>query len=157
MEARLAGFFREARGGTSCHSQENLLTFKNLAGAKQGNCGGTLMSTKKIEKLLKQALLQNGEMHHSLYEFELEEIVDDLKQSMRDDNDDYIFSVTENNGHVAMVLIEKSGQVHVNEQAREKLKNLWPAAYKSNMQKLIPAFARQLNEDDIPVNGVKQI
>lgn len=115
------------------------------------------MSTKKIEKLLKQALLQDGEMNHSLYEFELEEIVDDLKQSMREDNDDYIFSVTENNGHVAMVLIKKSGQVHVNEQAREELKIFWPATYKSNMQKLIPAFARQLNEGEIPVNGVKQV
>lgn len=115
------------------------------------------MSTKKIEKLLNQALVQNGKMHHSLYEFELDELVDDLKQSMHNDKDDYIFSVIENNGHVAMVLIEKSGQVHVNEQAREKLKTFWPAAYKSNMQKLIPAFARQLNEGEIPVNGVKQV
>ena len=115
------------------------------------------MSVKKIEKLLKQALLKNGEMNHSLYEFELEEIVDSLKQSMRDDNDDYIFSVTENSGHVAMVLIEKSGQVHINEEARGKLKILWPAAYKGNMQKLIPAFAKQLNEGEIPVNGVKQV
>jgi frataxin-like iron-binding protein CyaY len=96
-------------------------------------------------------------MHYSLYEFELEELVDDLMQSMLDDHNDYIFSVTENNGHVAMVLIEKSGQVYVNEQAREKLKHFWPAAYESNMQKLIPVFARQLDGGDIPVNGVHQV
>lgn len=115
------------------------------------------MSTKKIEKLLKKALLKNGEMHYSLYEFELEEIVDDLKQSMLDDNNDYIFAVTENNGHVAMILIEKSGQLLINEQAREKLKVFWPAAYESNIKKFIPLFAAQLDAGEIPINGVNQI
>lgn len=42
-----------------------------------------------------------------------------------------------------MVLIEKSGQVYINEQARERLQALWPIAYKSNIQKLIPVFAQQ--------------
>ncbi|MBK8899916.1 MAG: hypothetical protein IPM53_01915 [Anaerolineaceae bacterium] len=115
------------------------------------------MSAKKIEKLLKQALLKNGKMSHSLYEFELEEIVDDLKQSMLDDQNDYIFSVTENNGHVAMVLIEKTGQVSINEEAREKLKKFWPVAYENNMQMLIPALAKQLDGGDIPINGVNQV
>lgn len=115
------------------------------------------MSIKKIEGLLKQTLLQEGEMHQGLYEYELEELIDDLKQSMAKDKDDYIFAVTENSGEVAMILIEKSGQVHINEQAREKLKALWPAAYTSNMKELIPDFARQLNEGEIPINGVKQL
>ena len=115
------------------------------------------MSIKKIEKLLKQALLQEGDMHSGLYEYELEGLIDDLKQSMAADKDDYIFSVTENRGHVAMILIEKSGQVHSNEQARERLKSLWPAAYQSNLKTLIPAFASQLNAGEIPVNGVKQL
>jgi len=56
-----------------------------------------------------------------------------------------------------MVLIEKSGQVHINEQARERLKALWPAAYESNMKRLIPAFAEQLRGGEIPVNGVKTV
>jgi hypothetical protein len=56
-----------------------------------------------------------------------------------------------------MVLIEKSGQIHINERAREKLKALWPAAYESNMEKLIPAFAKQLNKGEIPINGVKTV
>ncbi len=37
-----------------------------------------------------------------------------------------------------MVLIEKTGQVHINELARVKLKALWLGAYESNMKKLIP-------------------
>ena len=81
----------------------------------------------------------------------------DLILSLAKDNNDYIFAVTENSGQVAMVLIEKSGQVHINERAREKLKALWPAAYESNMEKLIPAFAKQLNEGEIPINGVKTV
>lgn len=115
------------------------------------------MTAKNIEKLLKQALIHDGEMQYELYEYELEELLDELKLSLAKDNDDYIFAVTENSGHVAMVLIEKSGQVHINERAREKLKVLWPAAYESNMEKLIPAFAKQLNEGEIPVNGVKTV
>ena|ERR1041384_3667393 len=113
------------------------------------------MATKRIEELLKQALINDGEMQYELYQYELEELLDEWKASMAKDKDDYIFAVTENNGHVAMVLIEKTGQVHINEQARERLKMLWPAAYEKNMERLIPAFAEQLRESEIPVNGVK--
>jgi len=115
------------------------------------------MSVKNIKKLLDQALLHDGEMQYGLYEYELEELLDELKSSLAQDKDDYIFTVTENSGHVAMVLIEKSGQVHINEQAREKLKAFWPAAYESNMKKLIPAFAKQLSAGELPINGVKTI
>ena len=99
------------------------------------------MKGKKIEKLLTQALLNEGKMEYALYEYELLEMIDDLKLSMNQDRDDYIFSVTENTGHVAMVLIEKSGKVYVNEEAREKLKTLWRLAYEINLKMLIPDFA----------------
>lgn len=115
------------------------------------------MRKKSTEKLLEKALLHGGEMQRDLYEYELEEMLDELKSSMTQDKDDYIFAVTENDGDVAMVLIEKSGQGHINEQARERLKAMWPAAYESNMKKLIPAFAEQLSEGEIPVNGVKTV
>ena len=115
------------------------------------------MTAKNIEKILKQTLLHDEEMQYGLYEYELEELLDELKSSLAADQDDYIFAVTENSGHVAMVLIEKSGQVHINEQAKEKLQAFWPVAYKSNMQKLIPAFARQLHHGELPINGVKTV
>jgi hypothetical protein len=35
-------------------------------------------SMKKIERLLKRALIYDGEMHYRLYEYELEERLDDL-------------------------------------------------------------------------------
>jgi hypothetical protein len=50
-------------------------------------------------------------MEYRLYEYELKELLDELKSSLAADRDDYIFAVTENSGHVAMVLIENSGQV----------------------------------------------
>ncbi len=106
---------------------------------------------------MKQTLLDDGEMQYELYKYELEELLDEWKASMAKDDDDYIFAVTENSGRVAMILIEKSGEVHINEQARERLKALWPAAYENNMNKLIPAFAEQLNEGEIPVSGVKTV
>lgn len=115
------------------------------------------MSARQIEKLLKRALLHNGPMVYALYEYELEESLDELKASLLADHDDYAFLVTENADHVAMVLIERSGQIYVNEEAREKLKALWPAAYKSNMQKFIPEIAQQLSQGAIPINGVKVV
>lgn len=59
-----------------------------------------------------------------LYKYELEEILNDLKLSLVEDNDDYIFTVTVNTGHVAMVLIEKSGQIHTTKR-REKNSRLF--------------------------------
>ncbi len=115
------------------------------------------MTAKKIEKHLKQSLIHNGEMQYQLYEYELEELLDELKSSMTKDKDDYIFAVTENSGHVAMVLVEKSGQIYINEQAREKLQAFWPAAYDSNMKRLLPVFSKQLSGGEIPINGVKTV
>ena len=37
------------------------------------------MTVKNITRLLERALLRDGDMHHELYKYELEEILDDLK------------------------------------------------------------------------------
>ena len=117
------------------------------------------MTAKKIEKLLRHVLINDEEMAYELYKHELEELLEEWKLSMTKDNDSYLFAVTENSGDVAMVLIEKAGQVHIqvhiNERAREKLKALWLGAYERNMMKLIPIFASQLAKGEIPVNGIK--
>jgi hypothetical protein len=54
-----------------------------------------------------------------------------------------------------MVLMERSGKIYINELARDKLRDLWRDAYLHNMKKLIPVFAKQLNDGVIPINGVK--
>ncbi len=115
------------------------------------------MTVRAIRQRLEEALLRNGPMRDELYAFELEGLLDHLKASMAQDRDEYIFAVTENNGDVAMVLVEQSGDVHINAQARSKLQALWPAAYERNMQRLIPAFAQQLHASEIPINGVKTV
>ena len=58
------------------------------------------MTTKKIEKLLSQVLINDKDMAHKLYEYELEELLDEWKLSMVKDNDAYFFAVTENSGDV---------------------------------------------------------
>ena len=40
------------------------------------------MTAKKIEKLLKKTLLDDGAMQYGLYEYELEEQLDDLRESV---------------------------------------------------------------------------
>jgi len=115
------------------------------------------MTVRTIRQCLEQALLKDGPMRDELYAFELEGLLDHLQASMAQDQDEYIFAVTENHGDVAMVLVEQSGEVHRNEQARTKLQALWSAAYERNMQRLIPAFAQQLHTGEIPINGVKTV
>ena len=118
---------------------------------------------KDIKKTLETALLDNGNMAHGLYEYELEELLDKLMASMIADNDDFLFVVTTHKNDLtgklncAMLLIEKSEAVHINEFARDRLKALWEDAYVENIEKLIPFFARQLHEGDLPINGVKMV
>lgn len=115
------------------------------------------MTTGRTEELLAQALLQNGEMDQVLYEQALEVLLDELIDSMQEDEDDYTFAVIEKGGSVAMMLAEKSGTVHANEDARERLKALWPAAYEDNIRMMIPDFAAQLDDGDIPICGVTTV
>jgi hypothetical protein len=118
---------------------------------------------KDIKKTLETALLNNGNMAQDLYEYELEELLDELIASLIEDEDDFLFAVTTHKNDLtgkqdcAMLLIEKSGAVHINEFARDRLKALWQDAYIRNMKKLIPAFAKQLHEGDLPINGVKTV
>lgn len=112
---------------------------------------------KQIEQSLRQALLHGGSMPYGLYTYELEELLEELQASLAADRDEYLFAVTENSGHVAMVLLDREGRVSINEQAREKLQALWPGTYTRNMRQLIPVFARQLHHGALPINGVKTI
>ena len=114
------------------------------------------MSKKTIEKNLIKALLNDGEMAYALFEHELEEHVNDFMKSKKKDKDDYFFAVTEHTHHVAMLLIDGGNKVHVNEEARALLKQLWPKlAYKHNMQILIPQMVDELSKGFLFVTGIK--
>jgi hypothetical protein len=83
---------------------------------------------KKIETILSQVLLRDYEMSDALYEHELLEVLEALTGSMKTDKDNYIFTLTENQDDVAMLLIEKSGKIYIDEKARERLKVPWTEA-----------------------------
>ena len=102
------------------------------------------MTAKDIEKILQQTLLHDAAMAYGLYEYELQELLDELQSSLAADRDDYIFAVTENSGHVAMVLIEKSGHVYINEQAREKLQVLSQIVLRRSCRGSCPCLWRGL-------------
>ena len=118
-------------------------------------------TAKDLKIVLKNALLNDGKMEYELYEYEFEELLDELLASLIEDKDDFLFAITTHKNDVtghedtAMVLIEPSGTVHINELARDKLKEEWKGGYEGNMKKLIPDFAKQLYEGEIPINGVK--
>jgi hypothetical protein len=118
--------------------------------------GWRLMSKKTIEKNLIKALLNDGEMAFALFQYELEEHVDEYLKSKQEDKDDYFFAVTEHTNDVAMLLIDGDNKVHVNEEARTLLKVFWPkSAYKHNMQILIPQMVDELSKGFLFTSGVK--
>lgn len=120
-------------------------------------------TVKDLKKVLENALLNDGKMEYDLYEYEFEELLDELLASLIEDKDDFLFAITTHKNDVtgkedtAMVLIDQSGKAHINELARDKLKEVWKCAYERNMKKLIPDFAKQLHEGDIPINGIKTV
>ena len=51
----------------------------------------------QIENELRKALLQSGEMSYDLFEYELKEHIDYWRKSLKQDKDEFLFVVTENN------------------------------------------------------------
>ena len=115
------------------------------------------LATKKIETLLKKALVQNGKLAQALYDYELAEHIDYWYDGLKRDHDKFVFAVTENSGDVAMVFITKDKTIYVNEEARAKLMAEWPNTYATNIKRLIPMMATQLANDILSVNGVKVV
>ncbi len=113
------------------------------------------MKRKEVAKIIREALLQKGKMAYDLYEYELEEHVDTWYEGLKADKDEFVFAVTENRGHVAMVLIEKDKTIYMNDEAKEKLKEYWPKTYRTNLKTLIPLMANELANGMLSINGVK--
>lgn len=110
---------------------------------------------KEIKRQLQKALLQDGKMEYSLYEYDMEEHFDYWFEGLKQDKDEFVFVINENTGHVAMVLIMPDKTLHINEEARRKLQEIWPKTYIFNMNRLIPKMANDLVSGNISVNGVK--
>lgn len=121
------------------------------------------MLLKQIRKALERAFLHDGELCEELYEYDLEQHVDYWKKSMFRDQDEFLFVATVRTNDVdhkydaALLLMEKSGAIYINEPARDRLKELWGKVYLLNMKKLIPGFAQQLKQGELPVTGVKMV
>ncbi len=119
------------------------------------------ISVREIKKILEKSLIGEEEMSYGLYEYELEELISEFTASLIQDNDEFLFVTTVRINDVtgeydtAMVLIDKSGKVYINEVAQFKLKELWIHSYEFNIKNLIPTFAKQLKRDQLPINGVK--
>jgi len=120
-------------------------------------------TAKDLKIVLKNALLNDGKMEYELYEYEFEELLDELLASLIEDKDDFLFAITTHKNDItgkedtAMVLIDASGKAHINELARDKLKEVWEGDYERRITKLIPDFAKQLYKGDIPINGIKTV
>jgi len=120
-------------------------------------------TAKDLKIVLENALLYDGKMEYELYEYEFEELLDELLATLIKDKDDFLFAITTHKNDItgkedtAMVLIDASGKAYINELARDKLKDAWEDDYQRRMTKLIPDFSKQLYKGDIPITGIKVI
>ena len=114
------------------------------------------MSRKRIEKNLKKALLHDGTFAWALFEYELEEHLEEYLLSKQTDGDKYFFAITEHTNDVAMLLIDEGDNIHINEDARTLLQEMWSGAYRENFQELIPHIAKQLDAGYLFAAGVKE-
>jgi hypothetical protein len=115
------------------------------------------LKSAKITKLLKTALLENGDMAHALYDHELKEHIDYWYKGLKRDGGDVVFVVTENNGDVAMVLITRDKTIYINEDARQELMKIWQANYANNLEMLIPTMVKDLMDGFFAVTVVKVV
>ncbi len=113
------------------------------------------MRRKTIEKNLRKALLEDGPLSQALFEYELEEHIEEYVESKRADEDKYFFAVTEHTNDVALLLIDESDNVHINEDALAFLKKFWRGTYKNNLNLLIPDMAEQLDAGYLYTAGIK--
>lgn len=114
------------------------------------------MTKKKIIENLEKALLQDGHLSLKLYQWELEEQVPEYLASKKEDRDKYFIAITENTNDVAMLLIDEKNRLHINEQARTRLKQFWKKNYVQNLQILIPQMAQELHDGYVFITGVKE-
>ena len=121
------------------------------------------ITVRELKKVLENALLNDGPMEQLLFEYEFEDMMGELLETLITDKDDYLFALTTHKNDVtghedtAILLLEPNGEVHVNEVARDKLKEIWEGSYVKNMKQLLPDFAKQLHAGDIPINGIKAV
>ena len=113
------------------------------------------MSKKTIEKNLRKALLENGPLAQALFEYELEEHIEEFRVGKREDHDEYFFAVAAHSNDVAMLLVDKQDNLHINEDARALLQTLWRDSYRANLQRLIPDMAAELDAGYLYMAGVK--
>jgi hypothetical protein len=107
-----------------------------------------------IQQVLFEALLLDGELFDSLYKYELEEHIDFWKEGLIRDKNDFIFVVTENNGHAAMLVITKKDELLINVAARDFIKNVWKKRYNQNIKNLLPSMVSDLDSGCFSLTGV---
>ncbi len=67
-------------------------------------------------------LLFDVEMDYELYQYEIEEHIEEFTKDLHKDKDEFVEVITERTGSVAIALKTKGNQLFINEKAKGKLK-----------------------------------
>ena len=112
---------------------------------------------KALLAILEHSLLNDGPLSDALFNEVLTEYADEVTESLHDDADDALICLVVEDGHVAMMLVEATGAILSNEQAREKLIQMWRSKYAQNIAQIIPIFASHLKQGMLAVAGIKWV
>lgn len=112
------------------------------------------MGTREISRALRKALLKNEPMSLALYQDKLVEHIDEWYEGLNADQESLAIVLTARDEEVAMVMIDQDKNIHVNEEAKDKLLKMWTKNFTKNMQFLIPGMADHINEAVFSITGI---
>ena len=115
------------------------------------------MNDGTVHAALAHALLDDGELSQALYGDVLVGFEDEMKSSLNRDTDDALICLVEDDGEVALMLVEWDNSIVKNEVARNRLTEMWRANYAVNCQQLFPIFISQLKQGMLAVAGIKWV
>ena len=93
-------------------------------------------------------------MSVALYQEKLAEHIDEWYEELVQDQENLVYVVTEKDGDVAMLIIDKNKNIYVNEDAKANLEKVWGRNYISNTNLLLPDMVDRIDEYGLAIDGV---
>jgi len=114
-----------------------------------------MSNKKKIAANLQSALSGQRSLSIDLYVEVLASYEDELRASLEKDADDALLCMLDDDGDVAMMVIDWDGSIYRNEHALKKLRAMWRQSFETNVLTLVPILSTHISQKNLGVAGIK--
>ena len=114
-----------------------------------------MSNKKKIAANLQSALSGQCSLSIDLYVEVLASYEDELRASLEKDADDALLCMLDDDGDVAMMVIDWDGSIYRNEHALKKLRAMWRQSFETNVLTLVPILSTHISQKNLGVAGIK--